>query len=62
MVSFAEACVCSALEGETKFWITLYATSSMYSFLFGGWIIFQLSKGICKRNPWGALVEPIFEA
>ena len=24
MVSFAEACVCSALEGEAKIWITLY--------------------------------------
>ena len=24
MVSFDEACLFSALEGETKFWITLY--------------------------------------
>ena len=25
MVSFAEACLFSALEGEAKFWITLYS-------------------------------------
>ena len=31
MVSFAEACLFSALEGEAKFWITLYQEEKILS-------------------------------
>ena len=36
MVSFAEACLISALEGEAKFWITLYK-AEIYNLLFNQW-------------------------
>ena len=54
MVSFAEACPYSALEGEAKFWITLY-DHMFLKHVRRAWVILIVE---CDNEPTNILYYP----